>query len=62
MTRSSSSSKLIGSPICAICDKEDDESNLQAAEMEGATKDAVETQHSAKLMEQWKDMAIKTND
>ena len=62
LTRSSSSSKLIGSPFCAICDKEDDESNLQAAEMQGATKDAVETQHSAKLMKQWKDMAIKTND
>ena len=32
LTRSSSSSKLIGSPFCAICHKKDDESNLREAE------------------------------
>ena len=30
--------------------------------MLGATKDAVDTQHNAKLTERWKDMAIKTNN
>ena len=32
LTRSSSSSKLMGSPFCAICHKKDDESNLREAE------------------------------
>ena len=52
----------MGSPFCAICDKEDNESNLRAAGTEGATKDAVDTQHNTKLAEQWKDMAIKVNN
>ena len=62
LTRSSSSSKPMGSPFCAICDKEDDEGNLRAAGTQGATKDAVDTQHNAKLTERWKDIAIKTNN
>ena len=52
----------MGSPFCAICDKEDNESNLRAAGTEVATKDAVDTQHNAKLTERWKDMAIKVNN
>ena len=52
----------MGSPFCAICDKEDNESNLRAAGTEGATKDAVDTQRNTKLTEQWKDMAIKVNN
>ena len=60
LTRSSYSSKPMDSPFCTICDKEDDESNLRAAGTQGATKDAVDTQHNKKLMERWKDMAIKT--
>ena len=35
----------------AICDKEDDESNIRAAGTQDATKDAVDTQHNAKLTE-----------
>ena len=61
MTRSSLSSKSIGSPFCAIY-KEDDESSLRATGTQGPTKDAVDTQHNAKLTERWKDMAIKTNN
>ena len=45
----------MGSPFCAICDKEDNESNLRAAGRQGATKDA-------KLTEWWKDMVTKTNN
>ena len=52
----------MGSPFCAICYKEDNESNLRAAGTEVATKDAVDTQHNAKLTERWKDMAIKVNN
>ena len=62
MTRSSSSNKQMGSPFCIICNKKDDESNLWAAGMLGATKNAVDTQHNSKLTERWKDMAIKTNN
>ena len=51
----------MGSPFCAICDKEDDQSNLRAAGTQGATKDAMDTQHNAKLTERWKDIAIKIN-
>ena len=61
-TRSSSSSKPVGSPFCAICDKEDDEGNLPAAGTQGATKNALDTQYNAKLTKWWKDMAIKTNN
>ena len=50
----------MGSPFCAIY-KEDDESSLRATGTQGHTKDAVDTQHNAKLTERWKDMAIKTN-
>ena len=52
----------MGSPFCAICDKEDDQSNLQAAGTRGPIKDAVNTQHNEKSMEQWKDMPIKKNN
>ena len=52
----------MSSPFCAICGKEDDESNLRTAAMQGAIKDAVDTQHNAKLTERWKDMAIKTKN
>ena len=62
LTRSSSSSRPIGSTFFAISDKEDDESNLGAAKTQGATKDAVNTQHNTKLTERWKGMAIKTNN
>ena len=62
LVRCSSSSKPMGSPFCAICDKEDDQSNLRAAGTQGATKDAVDTQHNARLTERWKDIAIKTNN
>ena len=62
LTRSSSISKPMGSPFCAIYDKEDDESNLEAAGTQGATKDAVDTQHNSKLTERWKDTEIKTNN
>ena len=60
--RSSSSSKPMGSPFCAICDKEDDESNLRAAGRQGVTKDAVDTRQYVKLTERWENMAIKTNN
>ena len=60
--RSFSSSKSMGSPFYAICDKEDNGSNLWAAGIQGATMDAVDAQHNAKLMERWKDTAIKTNN
>ena len=52
----------MGSPFCAICDKEDDEGNLPAAGTQGATKNALDTQCNAKLTKWWKDMAIKTNN
>ena len=55
LTRSSSSTIPMGSPFCAICDKKDDKSNLQAAGTQGATKNAVDTRHNAKLTERWKD-------
>ena len=52
----------MGSPFCANCDKEDDESNLRAAGRQGATKDAVDTRQYVKLTKRWKNMAIKTNN
>ena len=61
MTRSSSSSKPIGSPFCAICDKKDDESNLLAAGTQGAAKDAVDIQLNAKLNERWDGGIDKTD-
>ena len=52
LTRYSSSSKPMGSPFCTICDKEDHESNIRVAGTQGTTKDAVDTQHNTKLIEQ----------
>ena len=62
LTRSSSSNKPMGSPFCAICDKKDDESKLQPAGTQGATKDTLDIQHNAKLLKRWENMAIKTNN
>ena len=42
LTRSSSSSKPMGSPFCAICVKGDNENNLRAAGTQADTKDAVD--------------------
>ena len=42
----------MGSPCCAICDKQDDESNLRTAGTQGADKVAVDTQRNAKLTRQ----------
>ena len=42
--------------------KEDDESKHRAAGIQGTIKDAVDTQHNAKLTERCKDMANKTDN
>ena len=52
----------MGSPFCAICDKEDDEGNLRAAGTQGVTKDAVDTQYNTRLSKRWKDIAVKINN